>query len=304
MKRLKRKIDPTQKEVVLALMIKSEPYTKDLNVGGRTVSKEFVDFKCPEDFCAHQYPCQVNTGFSNPFNHLCVCFGSKEAVHQLYNEALQEVKKKGGTLLSHFSNNTLNERQLAMHGYHIRLLVMKNLPLAMVEDESFREFSKFGAQVSIKTVREVIIQMVELVEEAISAELKQTPCGAIMHDGWTAGGMYYIGLFACYMRQIKIMEKAASKTIDECTITLLAVAPMSQVVDLEDDNDDQLDNEGNTNETAKFNAEAHVNFFDEMLKYYGLTLEWVRAVIASRQHIYKHSGCKDFEQASCWMQQP
>lgn len=128
--------DPTPMEVVIALMIKSEPYTKDVTVGGTTKPRQFVNFKCPKDICHHQSPSQVNTGYSNPFNHLCVCFGSKEAVYQLYQEALQESSKKGGTLLSHFSNNSLNEQQLAMHGY-IRLLVMKNLPLTMVEDDNF-----------------------------------------------------------------------------------------------------------------------------------------------------------------------
>jgi hypothetical protein len=50
---------------------------------------------------------------------------------------------------------------------------MKNLPLTMVEDENFRDFSKFDVQVSITAVREVIFQMVELAEESVIAELKQ-----------------------------------------------------------------------------------------------------------------------------------
>lgn len=72
--------------------------------------------------------------------------------------------------------------------------------------------------------------MVDLVEESIMVELKQTPCGAIMHDGWTSGGVHYIGLFGCYIRQVKIINKGSSKESDERTITLLAAAPMRQVV--------------------------------------------------------------------------
>ena len=101
--------------------------------------------------------------------------------------------------MDYFAKNTRNEREIAMYGY-VRLLVVRNYPLASVEDEVVRDFSHSLEVLSIKTVREVIFQMAELVEESIRDELKHTPCGAIMHDGWTSGGVHFTGLFACYIR--------------------------------------------------------------------------------------------------------
>jgi hypothetical protein len=59
-------------------------------------------------------------------------------------------------------------------------------------------------------------------------------------------------------------------------ITLLAVAPMTHVPVAEEDSENAREVE----ETNKFNAEAHVNFFSETLTFYGLELQWVKASIA------------------------
>ena len=46
--------------------------------------------------------------------------------------------------------------------------------------------------------------MVELVEKAVGKELRDAGCGALMHDAWTKVDVHYIGIFACYMRDIKM----------------------------------------------------------------------------------------------------
>ena len=58
-------------------------------------------------------------------------------------------------------------------------------------------------------------------------------------------------------------------------ITLLAVAPMQQVpVDVDDERNI-------SEETAKFTAECHVNFFQETFEFYDIDLrQWIKASIA------------------------
>ena len=112
----------------------------------------------------------------------------------------------------------------------IDMIIMKNLPLNIVEDDMFRKFAVSTNIFSIKTVRAVILAMVPLVEKMIIKEMKDAGYGALMHDGWTKFSTHYFGLFASY--NIKVKQKLAGE-LCETTMpkqVLLAVSPLTTLV--------------------------------------------------------------------------
>ena len=49
-------------------------------------------------------------------------------------------------------------------------------------------------------------KLVRIGEWDISDEMKKTGVGGIMHDAWTCAGVYYVALFACYVRTVSVVE--------------------------------------------------------------------------------------------------
>lgn len=82
---------------------------------------------------------------------------------------------------------------------------MKSEPVSYIEDSLTRKFSRFDEPLCIKTIKAVIFKATEFVEKRI-AELMVNTKGAIIHFGWTRNGMHYIGVFASFMRRVKILS--------------------------------------------------------------------------------------------------
>jgi hypothetical protein len=103
--------------------------------------------------------------------------------------------------------------------------------------------------------------LVELVEKKIAAELHEAKCGAIMHDAWTKISVHYMGIFACYMRKIKVVNNGSLLENAKPECTLLSVAPMINIAS--DTRDGNIDKEA-----AKFNAETMKDHFTSILEDY------------------------------------
>jgi hypothetical protein len=288
LKHTKPRPKPTQEAVVKALMPCKEEHGLVKKRDGDMVNALLKRFSCPKPGCSHVSTVAAKSGYTNPYSHLKRCYGEEDFLLELYDDAIAEKECQGnqGSVGDFFMKWSATAAEKAMHDY-IELIVCKSLPITAVEDQLYRKFSKHTSKFGVKRIREVIFQLVELTEKIITKELKAAPCGAIMHDGWSCCGTHYVGVFACYMRkEIKPNTKAtwrsASKKlkleVKECfpEITLLAVAPMTHVPVAEEDSENAREDE----ETTKFNAEAHVNFFSETLGFYGLELQWVKASIA------------------------
>lgn len=292
-----------------ALMTSGAKYTKSLDKG---VLRDVKDWKCGRNGCEYNKPVIVSSGYSNQFRHLQSCYGAGK-LNELYEKAVAEQARLGGSVAGYFNANSATSRHKAIYAY-IKLIVMKSLPLAYVQDDFIRDFSKFPEHISKKTIREVIFVMVELVEKAIAEELSKTSCGAIMHDGWSRGGTHYVGLFGCYIRLYTVREHNTEVTKEEPVCTLLAVSPMAKVEERaaegEDSEDEVAESEDGQDvtmaETAVFNAEAHKNFFETTFKdCYGIDLKkWNRASITdntstnlrlARLMDVPHVGCKNHQ---------
>jgi hypothetical protein len=219
------KIQP--REVVMTLMKQCASESGQVPIGKGSVQMKdaiFLVFQCPK--CTKLCKFLQNSGYSNPFSHLKQCLGAEKILHQQYNKAKEE-QAKGGSLSEFFDLKPLvTPKEKAVYGW-LKFLIKKSLPVAYVEDPEVREFSKFGdIPISRDTMTRTIIQLIELVEEKIAEELKDTPHGGLVHDGWTCNGTHYVGVFATYIIQYKkYHSKKDVEIVEEPVITLLACAP-------------------------------------------------------------------------------
>jgi hypothetical protein len=238
------------------------------NEGEDPTDNRKIVFKCMRHGCDKIVSKFKQSGYTNPFDHLCRCYGTEEEVYRVYYQAKaaedEAFDNSSSSIKNHFSIASAKSRERAMHAW-IRLIVLRGIPVSYVEDPIFRSFSKYSDNISHKAVVRTIFQLVILVEQKVKDELAKTSCGAIMHDAWTRAGIHYVALFACYMK-----EKKNTKPEPFCT--LLSVSPMPATAD-EDDT---------SPETAKFNAKVHANYFTTTLHdYYDIDLKrWAKAIIA------------------------
>ena len=276
---------PAKKVVVEALMKQvGELYRMQVKQkDGKVVDKEYMKYACPKECCNFVSTFELRSGFSNPYAHLCSCYGAEKHLLELYDEAVSSQRKKGGSIDSHFQAACASDYDKAMFG-SMDYIVMESLPVSHIESKCFRAISCFKELISKKTFKDVMFSLVELVEGAIAAELATTKCGALVHDGWTCNNTHFIGLFASYCRPIKVKEKTEFVMEWKPEITLLACSPMANIEENHDGDTRTEDEESRVEESEAmtFNAETHVKFFTNMLAIYGLTIEdWVVCQIAN-----------------------
>lgn len=114
------------------------------------------------------------------------------------------------------------------HARLLQLVILRNAPIAIIEDKMYRTFSKFNVKFSRKMVNEVLLCFVELVEKSITGEMKKTKV-AVMHDGWTYAGIHYAGLFAVYVHQARSIEKGTPTWRSHVASPLLSIIPTYQL---------------------------------------------------------------------------
>ena len=133
---------------------------------------------------------------------------------------------------------------------------------------------------SNKLVKEVLFNLVGVVEDTIKEEMKLAGYGAIMHDGWSKFGTHYVGIFAQYNNAVSCYIGKIKSTRLQPTNVLLAMRPMCGVpeegvksdVDVLDSSDDE-DEEEKTKYATMFTAEIHANFFTQAMQAYDHELE-------------------------------
>ncbi len=96
--------------------------------------------------------------------------------------------KSGGTALSHFKLTAIFEYDRMIYSY-LRLIVMRNLPLSLIEDREFGSVSRYEQPTSRRIFVEVIFALVELVKKRIAHGMPNVS-GALMYDGWSDTGTH------------------------------------------------------------------------------------------------------------------
>ncbi len=157
------------------------------------------------------------------------------------------------------SNATLSEYENAVPPY-IQLIVLKKFSLHSVHDAEVRKFSRFDVSLAKRTVAQVILTLVELVEQRVAEEMKST-AGAVLFDGWSCNGTHYVAVLASYCISMPVRENATTTAKQVPRLALLASSPMGRVA--------VPDEECTSNaEATSFNAEAHLQFFEEVFSFY------------------------------------
>lgn len=164
---------PKQKEVVQLLMkFLREEHRSVWSRKGQRKEQTFLVYECPKgQRCVEggQYYFPKGFGYSNPFKHLktCIADGSETHLFEVYKLALQEC----GGIPNYFPDNSpttrrLTPRENAMSSY-VRLIILKLLPIYIIEDTEFRQFSKSDGVFSRKLFKDTMFHQVEIVEENI-----------------------------------------------------------------------------------------------------------------------------------------
>ena len=216
---------------------------------------------CPNDYYE---TFQIKTGHSNPYRHLTHGHFNKDA--EKLNAHCEKAKAASGDgtkgpLLDFISVDTRSPKQRAIVAW-VNFIVKTNQPLNSIEDPDMRDFSKFpDVPLSISVLKEVLLQMVELVEERIGKDMKEAGIGSVMHDGWTKARTHCIGLLALFNKAMKSLENGKPVTSRELKIVLLAVSPLHQPHNEEDEEDMPL-------EAVKFAVPEMARFMIDTFRYY------------------------------------
>lgn len=121
-----------------------------------------------------------------------------------------------------------------------------------------------------------IFKLIELVKKRISQELKQTKRGALLIDGWPCGSVHYVAaIWSC-------CAKILGATTIASRLSVLCVSPMgwSASAYVRDDGDDA--------ETSRFDAEAHLEYFEEVFKLYDLSFQsWFKCMVCDNASVNK-----------------
>ena len=193
----------------------------------------------------------------------------EKVIISMFNDARQRSKKEGGTILSYFAASTVSVFDKQVYAY-LKLVINKHLPLSIIESQEFRNVSKYSVSMSIERFTNIIFALVELVEKKIGNEMQDTK-GAILFDGWSTNDMHFTAIIASYCTSSEIMESNTSKTISVHRLSLLAISPMGQLRNKDEDTND---------ETTRFNAEAYVQFICDTFAVYHCNFdEWCVALI-------------------------
>lgn len=172
---------------------------------------------------------------------------------------------QGGSIKAHFSSTTMSEYEKAVEAY-IMLIVTKNLPLSLVEDSEFCKLSKYNVHLSYRTTVRTLIEFFKLVESRIADEMRQT-IGALLFDGWSCGGTHYVALIAYYCATM------TGGTLDAPQLAIIAVSPMGR----QGIGDNGIEF---SDETARFDAEAHLDFFRDVFAMMSMSLDdWMSCIV-------------------------
>ena len=110
---------------------------------GESVDVEFIRYKCFIPGCNKVIQFEKNKGYSNPLSHLVSCYGSREQLETNYFEALRQSESTTSSILSCFPTIAPNERMKDIYSW-IKLIITKNLPVSVCEDDRYRLFGTKG----------------------------------------------------------------------------------------------------------------------------------------------------------------
>lgn len=267
-----------------------------------TVEESKWTATCPKKTCGAALKWKVGSGWTNPYDHLLACVGRKNPVglEELADAEIEKKNRKSQMLLQFVpapnqvgtqeedgttSLRLVGARDKAMATW-IELIIAHNLPLDNVTKPIFKKLVNGSEDEKIMIgrdlVRDTILMLSYIIEGKVSTEMKSTPVGSIIHDGWSRYGAHYVCLIAVYQKEVR-------KGCEETVMSMLACSEMPEINGEETAIDtDELSffQRVDGNPTSSFTAQVHKNFICNhvFMKRYGFSEEqfnrWVVAQTA------------------------
>ena len=274
---------PSYKTVVqmLTTPLREEPKTFR-NKNGVEQTKTYLVYKCPNQHCKEKNReiwFQKSMGFINPFNHLktCIADGKVEQLYMVYDQKRESKRLHVSGTFFQPTVDRMTTRELAMNDF-LRLIVLKNLPLSIVEDEEFRKFHRYSDVISKRLLKDTIFKLVDIVDRKLGEEMKAAGKGSILHDGWTCAGVHYIAILACYPYTAGVKVKEETKQGDHevepengIRLSLVSVSPMARTEDCAEGDDDEAEVFDET--AVNFSSATHAEHIRNVFRYYGIDVE-------------------------------
>ena len=169
-------------------------------------------------------------GWTNLLSHLSSCIGKDYREHYEAVVAAQMVisptmtRSSSSTRRSAVLDNfvlRVSDAENEMTSW-INYLVMKNMPILLVDCPLTRQISRLNA-VSSKSVRKHILSLVITVREEVKRRLPDK--FVLTFDGWTEGTDHDVGIWASYNMVTKVLDNAGKN--DETPVqSLLSIRPL------------------------------------------------------------------------------
>ena len=165
-------------------------------------------------------------GWTNLLLHLSSCVGKD--YRQQYEAvvaaqlAIPPTAKGGAAVLDNFVLR-VSDAEKEMTKW-INYLVMKNMPISLVDCPLTRQLSRLKAVCS-KTVRKHILSLAETVREELRQRLPDK--FVLVFDGWTEGTDHYVGIWASYNQTSMNTTSSRNGTSNETPVqSLLSIRPL------------------------------------------------------------------------------
>eukprot|EP00171_Calliarthron_tuberculosum_P000144 IDg144t1 len=271
---------PGKKEIVLLLMKQKADVIRDVDGRVGAVTRNNVPhivLACPfGERCkvGGEVVTEKGTGYTNPYKHLksCVSGGDEKHLLELYNVALA-AKRRSGLTNTRFDLPSVTpptQREKDLYAY-LKIIIMRCLPVNNVWDPEFRDFSKCHSHFGVHFFKEILFKLTELVEQEIARDMQGTK-GAIVHDGWTKNSMHYFGVFASFIRKVKVVKHGVQHDVEEHVTPLLSISPLAKY---------NADDSRADDEATEFDADTHVKHLEEVFGYFNQEVhDWAVCSIA------------------------
>jgi hypothetical protein len=150
-----------------------------------------------------------NGGWTNLLSHVRSCVGSD------YEKVFQDARDHAGKSPMNAFFVRVSDQEKEMNRW-IRFVVMRNLPVSIVDCPYTRDIGCGLKPVSGRTLRRNILALRDVMKNTLRKELPSR--FAVVFDGWSEGTQHYIGVAASYIKKVDDTEVSVQ--------TMLSMRPL------------------------------------------------------------------------------
>jgi len=236
-----------------------------------------------KDLCTFFYDSVIHNDTSKNGEWVCKKCGKKKLKSGGWTNLLNHLRSCVGPLFEEQFDSSQQHHKSRITSYVLRVseaehdvykwiewIVMKNLPISMVDDPLTREAVRYKPLGS-KSLRKYILSVCNVMKESVKCKLPNK--FAIVFDGWSEGTTHYIGVSASYVTSMTQHGMVATTSSGEeqqvVCHTLLSMRPLL------------------TGEVMGMTAQDHLHHLSLVLQSYGKTDDNVLCLIGDNCSVNK-----------------